>query len=349
MLENWRYNRALEASSKQPESNSQDIYLSEEYRTQLALGQLGVKDSISPSEIPHVGTILMAPELVPNLRLPYAVEVLGMPRAGKSTVIDRYLKDLWSRNERHKVHLVNEGARTIKDEFGDLRYSDPFQYSMLGGTTTFVGYIDALRHVNTGMRMVTADRGQIDRCVFRRALFNQGHINPEIMADEEQFMYGLENTPIQIGGIIMLMVQPEESMKRSGRQGPVANMDFLPRLYEQYWRLHWDILQGEVPYRVYACIDAEKDREEVCERFKYAMDTALNIHSIYLAALAKAFPEEFDRARAEYGKSPRQQSHAQRVLGEKLGGKRVLVVGGDEMESKEEILDKPFVEALRMG
>lgn len=145
----------------------------------------------------------------------------------------------------------------------------------------------------------------------------------------------------------MLMVKPEESIRRVGvkKIGPITNVDFLPRLYEQYWRLHWEILQGEFPYRVYTCIDAEKSEEEVYEMFKYAMDTALNIHSIYLAALAKAFPEEFDRVKAEYGKKPQRQSHAQRVLGEKLGGK-VLIVGGDDMESEDEILQKPFIEGL---
>lgn len=348
MLENDRYNRALEASGKYPESNSRDIFLSEEYRTQLALGQLGVKDNMAPSEVPHVGTILMAPELIPNLRVPYAVEVLGMPRAGKSTVIDRYLRELWSRDERYKVYLVDEGVKTIKDKFGDLPYSDPFQYSMLGGMVTFVGYIDALRNVNTGMRVVTSDRGQIDRRVFRRTLFGQGHVNPGIAADEGQFMYGLENTPVQMGGVIMLMIRPEETMRRTEKRGPVVNMDFLPRLYEQYWRLHWEILQGEIPYRIYTCIDAEKDGEEVYERFKYAMDTALNIHSIYLAAIAKAFPYEFDRAKADYNKQPQQPSHAQRVLGKKLDGKKVLIVGGDEMESEEQILERLFVEGLRL-
>src|SRR3990167_5400576 len=160
MLENNRYNRALIASCNYSEADSRDIFLSEEYRTQSALKDLGVKDGTSSSEVPHVGTLLMAPELIPNLRVPYAVEVLGMPRAGKSTIIDRYLKELWSRDERHKVHLVHEGATTIKDEFGDLRYSDPFKYSTFGGTATFAGYIDALKNVNTGMQVVTSDRGQ---------------------------------------------------------------------------------------------------------------------------------------------------------------------------------------------
>ena len=263
MLENWRFNRALEAYSKRAESDRRQIFLDEEYRTQTALNQLGVKDNKSPSEIPHVGTLLMAPELIPNLRVPYAVEVLGMPRSGKSTVIDRYLRELWS-------------------------------------------------------------------------------------TDEDQFMYGLENTPIQVGGIIMFMIRPEESMRRSEKPGPVANMDFLPRLYEQYWRLHWDILQSEIPYRIYTCIDAEKDGEDIYERFKYAMDSALNIHSIYLDALAKAFPQEFDRVKAEYDKRPRQLSRTQRVLEEKLGGKKVLIVGGDEMETEEQIFNRPFIEGIKL-
>lgn len=348
MLENDRYGRAIEASNKCGKPNSRDIFLDQEYLTQIAFEQLGVRDSISPSDVPRVGTLLMNPELIPDLRVPYAVEVLGMPRAGKTTVINRYLQELWLRDERHKVALVDEGARTIKQEFGSLRYSDPFQYSMLGGTVTFKGYIDSLRNANLGMRLVISDRGQVDRRVFRRAQFSQGQVNPEIMADEEQFMYGLENPPIQMGGVIILMVRPEETMKRNEKLGPIVNMDFLPRLYEQYWRLHWEVLQGEIPYRIYTCIDAEKDAEEVHERFKYAMDTVLNIHSICLAAFAKAFPDEFDRAKVERDKNSRRSSHAQRVLGEKLGGKKVLIVGGDEMGPDKDILRKPIIEGYRL-
>lgn len=346
MLESWRYNRALEANTKKVKSDSSQIFFDEEYRTQTALLNLGIKDGTCPSEVPKVGSLLMCPELIENLRIPYAVEVLGMPRAGKSTVLERYLKELWERNERHKVHPVDEGARTVKQEFGDLRYTDPFQYSLLGGTATFMGYIEALRNINTGMVMATSDRGQIDRRVFRRTLFNQGSVNPTIMEDEGQFMYGLENTPIQLGGIILLMVRPEESMRRSEKEGPVANMDFLPRLYEQYWRLHDEILNCKIPWRVYTCIDAEKDTEEVYERFKYAMDTTLNIHSTFLAGLARAFPEEFDRVKKEYDKTPPQQTPTQVVLSKKIGVKNVIIVGGDEMRSEEDVLERPFIEGL---
>ena len=99
------------------------------------------------------------------------------------------------------------------------------------------------------------------------------------------------------------------------------------------------------PTGFYTCINAEENEENVYERFKYALDTMLNIHTIYLTALTQVFPEEVDQVR-ESIKAP-QLTHAQKVLGEKLGG-RVLVVGGDEMKSDEEILDKPFIEGLRL-
>lgn len=348
MLENWRYNRALKANKGYVDSNSRDIFLGQEYLTQLALHHLGIKDAVSPSDVLKVGNLLVAPGSVPNLRVPYAVEVLGMPHAGKSTMINQYLEELWLRGERYKVGLAEEGVRSIKQEHGDLRYSDSFLYSLLGGFSTFLNYISSLRDMSAGMRMVVSDRGQIDRRVFRRALFSRGDVNPEIMEDEALFIGSLENTPIQIGGVIMLMMRPEESIRRSERLGPVVNMDFLSLLYEQYWGLHWEIIQGEFPCRVYTCIDAERGEEEVYERFRYAMDTTSNIRGICLAALAKAFPEEFEKARAECDKDPRRPNYAQRVLSEKLG-RRVLIVGGDDMESEDDILSKFILEGLYLG
>lgn len=344
MLDNERYNRAILANENYTKSDLRQLFLEEEFKTQNSLRDLGIQKETTPSQVPHTGTILMAPELIPDLRIPYAVEVLGMPRAGKTSLINRYLIDLWQRKERHKVTLVNEGARSIKEEYGDLRYSDPFSYSMLGGTASFVGYIEKLQNVNQGMRVMISDRGQIDRSVFRRTLFSQGHVDPKLMANEDEFRHGLENTPVQMGGVILLMTRPETSLIRSKKVGPVANMEFLPLLYEQYWRLHNEILKGRVPYRIYTCIDGEKDQEGVYERFKYAMDTALNIHTIFFEALAKAFPQEFDKAQKELSKNTPKQSRAEQILAKKLGVKKVLIVGGDEMASKDDILMKNLVE-----
>jgi hypothetical protein len=348
MLENWRYNRALEACKKRPGPEPKSVLLSEEYKTQHVLENLGVKENVSPSEVDRVGRILMCPELLLNLRIPYAVEVLGMPHSGKTTMISRYLEELGQSDERNNVALVDEGARSIEDEYGNLRFSDPFTYSLLGGTQTFINYIESIRKASLGTRMIISDRGQIDRRVFRRALFQSGEVNPEIMVEEEEFIYGMENTPVQLGGIIMFIQRPYVSLERGAtdnKDHPVSNMNFLPRLYEQYWRLHWEATQAKIPYRIYTCIDSEKGMDEVYGRFKYAVDSILNIHGTLLTAFAKAFPHEFDKIKKLVDEGKLQESAAQKILSEKLGG-RVKIVGGDDMESEDDIFKRPFFEVM---
>ena len=348
MLEGWRYQRALEGAKKYPGEDHRAVFLDQELLTQRALDHLGVRSADTPpSKVAKVGRMFMTPELIPELRVPYAVEVLGMPDAGKSTMINRYLLELWSRNERHRIALVAMWKGIVKKDYGYLRSTEPFNYSMLGGTQTYIDYVNQVQNVNNGMRVMVSDRGQIDRRVFRRTLFIHGNVNPKIMADEQKFIYGVENTPVQVGGIIMMMVRPSETMSRDPKRGPVKNPEFLKRLYEQYWRLHWEIMQGEVPFRVYTCIDAEQDQEEVYGRFKYAMDNILNIHSIYSMALAQAFPKEFDQASAEKSQRGREDTMAQKFLSKKLED-RVLIVGGDDMRSDAEILDRPVIEGYRL-
>lgn len=355
MLENWRYNRARRAISEQKGTDWKEIFWQEEYRTQRALENLGIKEDIQPREIEHVDCLLMNPEKIESLRVPYAVEVLGMPCSGKSTMIKRYLKELEEKGERDQVALVEEGVKAIKDKGGkwgigedldNLRKADTFEYSLLAGTTTFANYLQAVRKVFRGARVMIADRGQIDRRVFRRAFFAQGKVNPELMAREEQFMRDLENTPIQIGGVIMLMTRPKVSFEREESPGLITNMEFLPLLYEQYWRVHEELRHNKIPYRVYSCIDAEGDEEKVYEKFREAMGTARNLHDRYLAALQRAFPKAAERARRKREKEGVGPSQAEEILSKILGG-NVLIVGGDEMKSKEEIFQRSFIEGVR--
>jgi TRAP-type mannitol/chloroaromatic compound transport system substrate-binding protein len=84
--------------------------------------------------------------------------------------------------------------------------------------------------------------------------------------------------------------------------------------------------------------------DEVYERFKYAMDNILTIPETTLAAFAKAFPKEFDKAKELYGKGFRNVSYTEKVLSQKLGVKRVKIIGGDDMVSEDDILNRPFVE-----
>ena len=136
-------------------------------------------------------------------------------------------------------------------------------------------------------------------------------------------------------------------MKRAEKEGPVTNMRFLPRLYEQYWRIHWQVLQGEIPYRLYTCINGEEGKNSVYERFKYAMDTALNIHTIWLNAFARAFPKEFDKLKVILDEPSKGTSAVQNILSQKLGG-RVLIVGGDDMEDEEDLLTRQFLEVMHL-
>lgn len=347
MLDNPRFNAALSASNEHNHPNARQVQLDQQFLTQKALKELGVDFSTPPSRVPKADRILMIPEKIEELRRPYAVEVLGMPGSGKTTCINRYLEDLWGRQKRHQVAFVDEGARKVKEQYGDLRYSDPFAFHMMAGSTTFADYY--MEAIAQNPRMIVADRGQIDRRIFRRFLFTQGQVHPGIMEGEAQFIYGLENTPVQICGIICFLVRPEVTMQRIGREGPVVNMKVLSQLYEQYLRLHNELINWDpqTPYRIYEMIDAEKSPESVYEQFRYVMDHCLNLPEIMLHALSKVAPDEFDKAKSEYDKSPTKGStHAERVMAQRLGVKSVHIVGGDEMESDEEILTKPFVEGV---
>lgn len=346
MLEQERLSRAYAGAKKYPEwpeAESLELFLREEMATQNALEAIGAKNNSIPSEVYKVGKMFMVPELIENLRIPYAVEVVGMPAAGKTTMITRYLEEQWGIKRRHLFAYVDEGARAIKEKYGDLRYSDPFTYSVMGTSRSFRGIIDSTDHINAGLRVVISDRGQQDRRVFKRALFLQGKVDPLYMSDVSLEVDKLVDTPIQLGGTIMFMVRPETTIKRTGRLGPVVNPENLPYLYEQYWRLHWELVQNEVPYRIYTCIDAEKSKEEVYERFKYAVDSIFNLHTTMLAAIYKLLGKEADKIAAEVKRNPR-LGYAERVLGKALGGKKVIILGGDDLVDTNDILKKPFVE-----
>ena len=266
-----------------------------------------------------------------------------MPGSGKTTMINRFLEEQWVDKRRHLFANVEEGARTIKQEYGDLRYTDPFIYSVMGAFASFEGILESTDYLNTGMRVVVTDRGQQDRRVFKRALFMQGKVDPFYMSEVSREVDKKVDTPIQMGGIIMFLARPETSLNRTGRTGPVVNPEYLSFLYEQYLRLHWELLEGEVPWRIYTCIDAEKDREEVYQRFKYAMDSIFNLHINMMWALYKIFPKEADEVREELKRNPR-VGYAEQDLGQMLGGKKVKILGGDDLVDTDDILNKPFVE-----
>ena len=178
MLEQERYNRALTAHEKSrdhrldptftdwSDHNYLHYLLSVEYEhQQLTYGQQP-RDKRSPADMEKIDTSILLPELIQYLRNPYTIEILGMPRAGKTTAIARYLQELWERGERSRVFHVKEGVRIVKEIAGDMRTTDPFSYTMIGGLITLSESISAAKH---GSEAILNDRGQIDRVAFLRA------------------------------------------------------------------------------------------------------------------------------------------------------------------------------------
>ena len=348
-LEHSRMLRAISGSNKFSGLKDLGIFYGQELRTQQALSDLGINITDSPEKAPKVDRIFMNIEGVESLRRPYAIEVMGPPGSGKTTVINKYLEYLWYQNKRHTVAYIEEGVRDLPKEANHIQASDPVFYSILGSLNTTYSYMSALKELPNNTYAFLTDRGFVEKRVWRRAYFSKGDVDPKPMATWEENIDQAEGTPIQVGAIIMLMMRPEFSMYARGNDGTprrVRNMDLLPRLYEQYWRLHWEILNGQIPYRVYICINAERSLNEVYEEFSNAMDLALNMQEIYKSALAKAFPKEYGQALKQIKHTPKEPSYAKRILSKQLGGS-VKIIGGDDMGSENDILKRPFIEVVR--
>lgn len=290
-FDSWRYNRAVvgyknwlsKYNQFQINQGASELgtFLKQEYITQLALAHLGVNISSLPKDVLGIDKVRIVPELIASLRFPYAVEVLGMPGAGKTTLIQRYLNDKWG-DKRNQIYYLSEADGVGA---GDLRKKNPFFYSVYLGLQNLSKYMEALSD-KSDPKYILSERGQIDRRAFRRDLFLQGNCDPKIMQNEAQFIKEDESIPMQLGGVVMLLVDPETRVSRTAYRGVSAErtVERSQRLYEQYLRLHYELRNGEIPTRMYACIDANKPIEDVYEQFSYNMDIAFSLHDQMLAA-----------------------------------------------------------------
>lgn len=286
MLENWRYNRALRAKAKTGEDYL-DYFIAHEHQTQLALSGMGVRKEDAPNKIPYIDTILTDPDLITSLSKPFVAEVIGMPRAGKTTSINKLLESLWISGIRHRVRFARESPRAIPDELGpvdpgfdflDLKHSHPLAFNIAGYVITKMG---ALRHIPEAgdFDMLLQDRGLFDRRIFRRSLFVDGDIDPLWMEFEDSIEQETEIPPFPVGAVILCVISPEESLQREGPRkepGVVMNKRFLEILYEQYMRFHYEIITRQVAIPAYVCIDMECTPEKASLKFNNAMAQILN-------------------------------------------------------------------------
>lgn len=275
MLESERYNRSLRTNSdiSDPEFQDLQVFLDQEYITQFCLNKMGLTVNDSPNKLPRVNEIFTIDGLVGQRRSPYALEVLGMPRAGKSTSINKFLESLWTKGVRRRIHLIREGARTVSEEYEYLKNDDTFGFHMVAGQETFLSTMENILSFEDH-EVILYDRGTLDRRAFRRAMFFQGKVSTKITRTEKLWEYGFETPPFQIGGLIMCLIKPEVSLEREGvreKPGTVMNKEFLTLLYEQYMRLHYEIMSGSIITPAYTCIDMGCSEEEAYTKICDAM------------------------------------------------------------------------------
>jgi len=197
-----------------------------------------------------------------------------MPGSGKSGLVNRYLKYINTPGTELKVIKRPEFETNFRQLNWGLKTTDPYRYTVLKNQNIAADYETALK--TEPSRILISDRGLIERRVFLRAYFHQGKISSTTLISETSLLGKVDIPPTQLNMVILMMIRPEISMDRYNywdNPGPVINMDFLPLLYEQYWRFHYELTcRKTIPFNRYCCIDAEGSMEAVYEQFSHTLN-----------------------------------------------------------------------------
>ena len=303
MLDNERYNLAKRALlniylHKAYGTSDQETFewiLSEHYHTQLALESLGANARTHPVEIRGINQTILPNERPRGKRKPLAIHVIGMPKTLKTTMrkaIEQIGDRRIGRKEiRISTQTETAGAlhRIYEQKFGEVLDFEEFLMSQVMANTIELK-LESLYSKKSRCYSVLINRGPIDIIPFTWANFLFGRLS------QDKFQRAVTN--IQTGlrpledfqnAIILLLVTPEESLRRnqeSGNpQGRVMNPKFLPFLYEQYLKLHWQLMDSdgrrpwsgeEIPY---ACLDMSGQRiRGALERYTAAWANILKFY-----------------------------------------------------------------------
>lgn len=271
MLENERYNEAIESTAKLSmlhSTNPPDLtfqrLLEEQYLTQTALQKLKIYPNNNLHQLPFINQIVLPDSPVPENRrnLPLLIEVAGMPKAGKSISI---------KNAKEQFQILNpvqEVAGFAKRKWKERRGKN-WNSSGFETTKTILNILvpDILLSREPDS-VIISDRDLVDQFIFTRANFLDGR---HFIYQTESSYYGdrkVVNSPISAlrdmstksnrsYALILCLTTPTESLKREGfrlRKGTVMNKNFLNKLYEQYLRFHRDVVETKRDFP-YACLD----------------------------------------------------------------------------------------------
>lgn len=249
----------------------EDMVAAEHHQTDHALVRLGVDHELltPPSEVYGVGAL--------HSRMPVQsfrdsipiVEIIGMPDSGKSTHIAHLLADVGN----DAILQLPEGATRVRDMAADLKRNDPFAYTQVSDLSTAFFLSDAITDMPDGTELILPERGMSERVVWRRTHFAMGNTHPGFM---ELPGFGPVETPmVDPTAIILLMCRPEIGQARKTERNNPVPSELLHELYRQYWRFHYELMQGKVKTSYYICIDAEQEIDEVYRQFRKVFDLFL--------------------------------------------------------------------------
>ena len=287
-LENRRYGETKRAilrlakSGKPAHDKQQNFHtlLTEHLKTQVSLELSGVGRLDPPSKLKDINRVFFPKGLERDKSKPLAIHIIGMPRSGKTTLIEEVFGEI--SQEYPFVQLLPEVASPIKrlseGRVTGLDYSQLVISLVIAYTTEFRLHLKGIPWSVPEILLV--DRGPIDILPFNRANFMYGRFDAQSFSlSTSNVNSGISSLNDFDNAVVMFLVSPEESLSREGPResyGSVMSPTFLPVLYEQYLRFHRDLMGLSLPGLdkpfPYACLDASGPTEVVTEEATLLVD-----------------------------------------------------------------------------
>lgn len=245
------YNSVIRAVAKiEPRIGiERDVLIVQKFATEGILFENGLSRTSSPQEIPDIDSVF---NLHPfrdrqhRKKTPRNISILGMPRAGKDTFIERLNS------------LGNENIITTSEPYAHIKAwkktmpQDPLTQEHLRLAGAFgefiVSEIEKRKRGIENTAITIHNRGLMDHAIFTAARLMYGEIPLQDYFDKEQGW--IFRASMDMDAAIVFMQTPETSMERTTfeeRKGNHMNKEFLTLLYEQYLEVILDLRRRKQP------------------------------------------------------------------------------------------------------
>jgi thymidylate kinase len=206
-----------------------------------------------------------------RLQRDYFFEFAGMPKAGKTTLMETV------------AHFLQRIGYSIEGYHGDSRYSSikmspiaDLNISLACNVVNFT--ITAISLEKSEHKIYLLDKGLIDRCIFTDTLVRRGKVNIEDAEKLKAFLM-LPRLLKKLDGVFILMTSPRIALKREygemlpqpGRE--VMNADFLSDMYS----IVLDDYQGQLSSRINNVRVIRTDKENEQETVAHVLKNILSI------------------------------------------------------------------------